>query len=213
MSLSTIYVSVTLLLFAWTVYDQLQHSLGYFSGALAYMSEQGYVFILYNAVLSVAMWAFVMCVRLFFERSMEGEVEKIVERLKTKLLDIVFFAYVIELRFGLGVYSVLVLLVFLHVLHEHLIFRAEYVPVPRFSWSTSTPLPLPWDCTSALSPSSCCCSSWTTRCSNSAQPISCQFRMRVRLSSYTTCSPLLPLWLSPSSNSQSISTRSTVSRM
>ena len=38
MSLSAIYVSVTLGLFGWTVYDQLQRSEGYFSAALAYTS-------------------------------------------------------------------------------------------------------------------------------------------------------------------------------
>lgn len=41
-----------------------------------------------------------------------------------KLLDIAFFSYVIELRLDFQVYLVLVLLIFLFILHTHLVLRA-----------------------------------------------------------------------------------------
>lgn len=44
-----------------------------------------------------------------------------------KLLDVIFFSYVIELKFDFQVYLVLVVLIFLFILHTHVILRSEYV--------------------------------------------------------------------------------------
>lgn len=53
--------------------------------------------------------------------------QKITDRLKIKLIDIIFFSYIIQLKLDFQVYLVMVGLIFLFVLHTHVSLRSEFV--------------------------------------------------------------------------------------
>lgn len=71
-SMTSIYVAVTLGLFSFTVYDQWLPTQGYFAAVLSYMSNETNLFIIYNLILSIALIVYQMMVWLFFERTLEG---------------------------------------------------------------------------------------------------------------------------------------------
>jgi len=71
-SLTKIYIFVTAVLFFYTLNEQLQRSDGYFPALLAYLDDSSTVFILYNAILCVAIITFKGVVLVFFGESMEG---------------------------------------------------------------------------------------------------------------------------------------------
>ena len=49
------------------------------------------------------------------------------DKLKNKVLDLIIIAYIIDLKFDLEMYILVVFVTFSFVLHNHLIFRSEYV--------------------------------------------------------------------------------------
>lgn len=72
-SLATLYVIATSVIFACTFGEQLGHTENYFKGIMTFLSEQTYVFILYNMILSLAIVGYRCLVWVFFRNSMEGE--------------------------------------------------------------------------------------------------------------------------------------------
>lgn len=71
-SLTSLYLLATMALFAYTLHEQIQHSTGYFAAAIIYMADQTNLFILYNALLSLAVVIYRGCVWAFFDRTLEG---------------------------------------------------------------------------------------------------------------------------------------------
>lgn len=53
--------------------------------------------------------------------------QKITEKLRNKIVDLVILAYLIDLKFDLEMYVLVVFVIFTFILHNHLIFRSEYV--------------------------------------------------------------------------------------
>jgi hypothetical protein len=72
-SITSLYLIATASLFCYTMYEQVQHSNGYFAAIVSYMSDQTNLFIVYNAILSLAILIYKACVWAFFDRTLEGE--------------------------------------------------------------------------------------------------------------------------------------------
>jgi hypothetical protein len=65
-------------------------------------------------------------------------IQKITDKLKNKIVDLIILAYIIDLKFDFEMYMLVVFVIFSFILHNHLIFRSEYVILSRFSWCMST---------------------------------------------------------------------------
>ena len=71
--IGTLYLLATTFLLVYTLHEQLSKSDGYFPGVLAYLSDSNSVFILDNALISLAVIAYKGCVKVFFTETKEGE--------------------------------------------------------------------------------------------------------------------------------------------
>ena len=72
--IGTVYLVATTALLGYTLAEQVGKSEGYFAGVLAYLSDPNSVFILDNALVSLAVMGYQACVTVFFGEAKEGEV-------------------------------------------------------------------------------------------------------------------------------------------
>ena len=108
-----------------------------------------------------------------------------------KIFDIIFFAYMMDLRLDFQVYLVLIFVIFLFILHTHLTLRSEYVSIVSISSCMSIPPPPHWSCIIGYWLCIWFSSSLIFKCSSLSGGRCCRLIIRVKASFCIICSRLL----------------------
>jgi hypothetical protein len=64
--MTSLYLFTTTVIFAYTLYEQIDPSHGYFRVALSYLSDETNIFIIYNVLLGSAILVYKILVYIFF---------------------------------------------------------------------------------------------------------------------------------------------------